>query len=55
MRNRLDMDMLAVDIAGLLSSDEYEIDVDSNDVMTALPEFVAAMRRCVRAHQKTDE
>lgn len=35
------MDMLANDIADVLSNGDYNIDVDAADVLTALPDFVA--------------
>lgn len=52
MTKKFDMDMLAVDLADLLSNDEYNIDIGAADVLTALPEFVAAMRARACAHQE---
>jgi hypothetical protein len=42
-RKKLDLEMLAYDIAELLSGDEYDIDVDAHDVLTELPTFVRKM------------
>jgi uncharacterized protein YjbK len=40
MPKRIDMRMLAVDLAEVLSSEEYEIDVDENDVERGLVAFL---------------
>lgn len=40
-----DLAMLAYDLADMLSRNEYPIDVDENDILPELPDFIAAITR----------
>lgn len=45
----IDMGMLAYDLAEVLASEDYQIDVDSDDVAAALPGFLESLRVSARA------
>lgn len=45
----MDLDMLAYDLTEVLSGEDYEIDVDSDDVLAVLPQFLEDLRQRVHA------
>jgi len=45
MTQKIDLGMLAYDIADMLSRNEYPIDVDETDILPELHGFVAAITR----------
>lgn len=45
----MDLNMLAYDLAEVLSGDDYQVDVDSDDVLAALPGFLESLRVSARA------
>ncbi|MGW4528372.1 hypothetical protein [Amycolatopsis sp. NPDC004378] len=45
----MDLPMLAYDLTEVLAGEDYAIDVDSEDVLAVLPQFLADLRAHVRA------
>lgn len=54
MSKHLDLPMVAYDIATVLS-EEWDIDVDANDVLTELEPFIRAMQARAAAHRQTGQ